>query len=237
MFVFRLSNQAFQDTASHEAAGQKVQTYTEISTTLSKISASAGSAVASTLADVILRQAQSKQRVDDAFNALEGVWEQVFDIFVTEVASVIDRSLEDALVTLKSQGEDLARGLRGESIGAQLKRRSTGDPLGSEEDGRAETVKDRSSRDHKRRRLSEWSSPPSPQQKEPSNSARSLEDILYDMRSTIDQQTHSLQFLTKENSEASPLRVLLIRCLFVSIPVEEHASGPSQHVVVVDQFI
>ncbi|KAJ7774648.1 hypothetical protein DFH07DRAFT_106910 [Mycena maculata] len=211
----RLSNQVVQETAAHEREGQKLQTYTEISTALSKISASAATAVAPTLADIMLKHEQCKHRAEESFRALGGVWEQVFDVFVTEVVHVIDAGLQSAITTLKKEGEHAAKDIVANLAGS-LKHGAAGDtvvpydrkrgrtrgPAEKEnEDSRSGRATSRD-RDHKRRRFSSHSSSPDSRNRRPAKHGDSgIEDILTQMKMKIDQQAHSLQILTKENSE------------------------------------
>ncbi|KAJ7685179.1 hypothetical protein DFH06DRAFT_1157713 [Mycena polygramma] len=211
----RLSNQVIQNTAAQEREGQKLQTYTEISTALSKISASAATSVAPTLADIMLRHEQCKHRVEESFKALGGVWEQVFDVFVTEVAHVIDSGLQNAITTLRKESEHVVKEIAENAAGSP-KHNATADSLlpydrkrsrirGPAEKENEESRSGRGAsrdRDHKRRRFASRSPSPEPHDR---RSARhggdsSIEDILTQMKMKIDQQAHSLQILTKENS-------------------------------------
>ncbi|KAF7363425.1 C3H1-type domain-containing protein [Mycena sanguinolenta] len=211
----RLSNQVVQDTAAQEREGQKLQTYTEISSALSKISASAATSVAPTLADIMLKHEQSKHRVEESFKALGGVWEQVFDVFVTEVAHVIDSGLQNAITVLKKEtnaaikeiAECAAGPLKnntGESmIPYDRKRARTRGPTEKEnEESRPGRGASRD-RDHKRRRFASRSSSPDPHDRRGSkhNGDASIEDILTQMKMKIDQQAASLHSLQKENNE------------------------------------
>ncbi|KAJ7109354.1 hypothetical protein C8R44DRAFT_802299 [Mycena epipterygia] len=204
----RLSNQVVQESAAHEREGQRLQTYTEISSALSKISASAATSVAPTLADIMLKHEQCKYRVEESFKALGGVWEQVFDVFVTEVVHVIDARLQDAMTTLKKEGEHAAKEIIANTAGS-LKHSAASDSVvlydkkrartrGPAEKENEETRSGRGAsrdRDHKRRRFASRSSSPDSQdwrtgrQNDPS-----IEDILEKMKMKIDH-------LTKENSE------------------------------------
>ncbi|KAJ7343506.1 hypothetical protein DFH08DRAFT_229085 [Mycena albidolilacea] len=210
----RLSNQVVQDTAVQEREGQKLQTYTEISSALSKISASAATSVAPTLADIMLKHEHSKHRVEESYKALGGVWEQVFDVFVTEVAHVIDSGLQDAITTLKKESKyaikeiaDSAAGSlksSGEIVPFDRKRARTRGPAEKEnEESRSGRGTSRD-RDHKRRRFASRSSSPDAHDRRSSRhggDSSSIEDILTQMKMKIDQQAHSLQALAKENSE------------------------------------
>ncbi|KAJ7172498.1 hypothetical protein C8R46DRAFT_1086170 [Mycena filopes] len=210
----RLSNQVVQETAAHEREGQKLATYTEISTALSKISASAGNSVATTLADIMLKHEQCKHRVEESYKALGGVWEQVFDVFVTEVVQVIDAGLQDAMTTLRKEGEHAVKEIADNAAAALRHGTTQGDPhdrkrartRGPAEKENEESRSGRGAsrdRDHKRRRFASRS--PSPDSHDRRNSRHggdsSIEDILTQMKMKIDQQAHSLQILTKENSD------------------------------------
>ncbi|KAJ7046760.1 hypothetical protein C8F04DRAFT_208914 [Mycena alexandri] len=209
----RLSNQVVQETAAHEREGQKLQTYTEISTALSKISASAANSVAPTLADIMLKHEQCKHRVEESYKALGGVWEQVFDVFVTEVVHAIDGGLQDAITTLRKEGEHAVKEIADNAAGA-LRHSMTGEPYdrkrarirGPAEKENEESRSGRGAsrdRDHKRRRFASRS--PSPDSHDRRNARQggdsSIEDILTQMKMKIDQQAHSLQILSKENSD------------------------------------
>ncbi|KAJ6596870.1 hypothetical protein DFH09DRAFT_1132962 [Mycena vulgaris] len=210
----RLSNQVMQETAAHEREGQKLQTYTDISSALSKISPSAAHSVAPTLADIMLKHEQCKHRAEESFRALGGVWEQVFDVFVTEVAQVIDARLQDAMTTLKAEGEYAAKEIIASAAGP-LKHSAASDSVVSHDRKRARTrgpaekenEESRSGRgasrdrDHKRRRFASRSSSPDDRRSGRHNVDSSIEDILTQMKHKIDQQARSLQMLTKENSD------------------------------------
>ncbi|KAJ7774804.1 hypothetical protein B0H16DRAFT_1508474 [Mycena metata] len=209
----RLSNQVVQETAAHEREGQKLQTYTEISTALSKISPSAANSVAPTLADIMLKHEQCKHRVEESYKALGGVWEQVFDVFVTEVVHSIDGGLQDAITTLRKEGEHAVKEIADSAAGAP-RHSTTGEPYdrkrarirGPAEKENEESRSGRGAsrdRDHKRRRFASRS--PSPDSHDRRNARQSgdssIEDILTQMKMKIDQQAHSLQILSKENSD------------------------------------
>ncbi|KAJ7273692.1 hypothetical protein B0H12DRAFT_1090642 [Mycena haematopus] len=190
----RLSNQVVQDTAAQEREGQKLQTYTEISSTLSKISASAATSVAPTLADIMLKQEQSKHRVEENYKALGGVWEQVFDVFVTEVAHVIDSGLQNAITTLKKETKYAIK----EVPERRARTRGPGEKENEESRSRRGASRDR---DHKRRRLASRSSSPDAHDQRRHGVDASIEDILTQMKMKIDQQAASLHSLQKENNE------------------------------------
>ncbi|KAJ7582735.1 hypothetical protein C8J56DRAFT_1098621 [Mycena floridula] len=200
----KLSNQTFQDNATYETAEQRIKTYTDISSTLQKISASAGAAVGPTLNEMTIKKEQAKKRAQLNYAALEDVWEQIFEIFISEVADAIDRTLETALETMKDEAERLVHRLLGNSgIGSRksLKRPSFD---ASDED----TL--RSEGDRKRRRLAGWSPSPSPTHKSSTATDPTMppiSDYLVQMNAHFEKQSHNLEVLTKENSE---LRTLLL---------------------------
>lgn len=212
----RLSNQVVQDTATHEREEQKLQTYTEISSALSKISTSAAASVAPTLADIMLKHEQCKHRVEESYKALGGVWEQVFDVFVTEVVHVIDAGLQNAITTLKKESEHTIKEIA-ENAAGSLKHSTAGESMVSYDRKRARTrgptekenEESRTGRgasrdrDHKRRRFASRSSSPDSHDRRNARHGgdSSIEDILTQMKIKIDQQALSLQLLTKENSE------------------------------------
>ncbi|KAJ7063283.1 hypothetical protein C8F01DRAFT_1132348 [Mycena amicta] len=166
-----VSNEIVVATAAHEREGEKLRTYTEISSALSRISQAAATSVAPTLADIMLRHEQCKHRVDENFKALGGLWDEVFDVFCNEIARVLDSKLQDALGALENAGK-----------------RAWGEV-------HDERTPERSSHESKRRRISGSSVSPSAGQDE------EVEQILAQMKMKIDEQAYSLQVLTKENTE------------------------------------
>ncbi|KAK7014881.1 C3H1-type domain-containing protein [Favolaschia claudopus] len=210
----RMSNQVVQDSAAQEREGQKLQTYTEISTALSKISASAANSVAPTLADIMLKHEQSKHRVEQSYKALGGVWEQVFDIFVKEIVQVIDCGLQNAITTIQRESDRAVKDVAEAAAGSvqvstagqgplDRKRARTRGPTEKEnEDSRSGRGASRD-RDHKRRRFESRSSSPDTRDRRSSRHGGDfgVEDILTQMKMKIDQQAHSLQILAKENNE------------------------------------
>jgi len=93
----RCSNKVAQDTAAQDREETKLQTYNQISSTLASITTTAASAVTPTLTNIIRNHMQSQLQVEASLKALEELWEEVFDVFVTEIARVIDDKLQDAL--------------------------------------------------------------------------------------------------------------------------------------------
>ncbi|KAF5381007.1 hypothetical protein D9615_003934 [Tricholomella constricta] len=214
----RLSSEVAQDAETQARDDKKLKAYTELSSTLAKVSSTAAAAVMPTLADILLRHAQGKQRAEDNLNALSGVWNQAFELFATEISHVVDAELEGALKKIREQA-----GLMHKSV---LLRTSTPMPtlqrtdvFSSElsatncfkDDSRThlthakenDTERKRDSkREQKRRRFSSVS--PTPEAKVPQSAVKleaGVQEILNQMKTKIDTQAQSLQELAKENNE------------------------------------
>lgn len=140
------------------------------------------------MASIVLKQATSRQSAEESFTNLEVVWEQIFDVLIAEIAKAIDESLVQALDDLRNEAGQFFMAL--EDSKRSMKRRNTAGGWSEEEEHG----------DRKRRRLSRWSPSPSPRS-EPSPKLSFLHNILNEMKSKLDQQTHALQALTKENNE------------------------------------
>ncbi|KAF8228186.1 hypothetical protein L208DRAFT_1404222 [Tricholoma matsutake] len=76
---FSLCHKATQDLEDQAREEKRLKAYTELASTLSKVSASAANLVMPALADILLKHAQCKQRADDNFKSIAKVWEEVFD--------------------------------------------------------------------------------------------------------------------------------------------------------------
>ncbi|KII88546.1 hypothetical protein PLICRDRAFT_41718 [Plicaturopsis crispa FD-325 SS-3] len=101
----KLSSDAVQNTMAYESEAKKMQTYTELSDALSKVSPSAMGAVSASLTDIVARHAQCKEHVDRGFQSLEEVWQEVFGVFVKGVTQTIDTKMESALAAMKVECE------------------------------------------------------------------------------------------------------------------------------------
>jgi hypothetical protein len=188
-----LSNQALQDTSAAALSQKKLDAFTEISATLSQISASAGLAVSPKLKAIAAGNAQTKERSDKTMAALGETWDQVFDLFVTEVGEVIERRLEEAIDSMKTQGELLISRMEASSSSSAMKR-NISEVVWSDDEGRGES--ELLEREHKRRR---------PEQHPLDTESSSIDVILQQMKLKVDQQTRSMQSLAKENSEVCNL--------------------------------
>ncbi|KAJ3998179.1 hypothetical protein F5050DRAFT_1275176 [Lentinula boryana] len=221
--VAMVSSQIIQDTVLLDQEERKLQTFNEISTTLAKISASSAASVAGPIADILLAHAQSKERLDENFRLLGSAWEKVFNSFMVEFSMGLENRLQAALASVKNEAEIALNSIKAGTN--SLKRRSdrismSPDPEQqggrrsrdhrSNEEHNSSYGRGRSStRDYKRRKLAPSSRSYSRDSRRDRGEAESrtsiaqisLDDILNQMKMKIDQQTVSLQHLSKENEE------------------------------------
>jgi hypothetical protein len=225
--VYRLSNDVVQSTAAQEREEKKLHTYSELSSTLSKISPSAADAVAPALAEITSNHFKAKERVERECMLLGHLWEDVFDIFVSGITSVVDSSLRDALDVLKRQGEETAQTLALTAVSASKRKTSSspgenGEPGGtgvsaSLEESQAARSSHRDGRSHdtKRRRLTGPTSGHLHAQEETGATVTSttadsnLQGILRELMLKMESQSQSLATLTEENAQVGSPRNLL----------------------------
>ncbi|KAK1232231.1 hypothetical protein PQX77_004605 [Marasmius sp. AFHP31] len=206
--IVALSNQAVQDTAKHAENERNLHNYSEMSTTLSKISSSAAAAVTTPLADTILEHIRSKERVESNFSALEGEWQNFFGAFTSEINGVIERSVQGAIANIRGEVDSMTLSIREVS---SAKRKQTDDDYGGLRSERHESSRSRRdersrSRERKRRRISQRSCSPSPVRRRdgeilPKAVKASFDDILNEIKGKLDMQGTTLHSLQKENSE------------------------------------
>lgn len=211
------------DTGAQAREEQQLQTYTEISSTLSRYSASAAASVAPTLADVILKQAQSKQRIEENSTAIGTIWTEAFDIFVTEVIRLINARVDATLKTIREEGNQVLEAIitRSDANGRIEREASSFSPSGNSRMGatsmqsascEGNEAPRRSSRgpedlrDHKRRRLTVVSNA----SRSPTESCQSAQRLDREQQSDIEPDMESLirQMKLKINSQAQFLRTL-----------------------------
>lgn len=219
----RLSNQATQDTEIQAREERKVQIYTELSSTLSKISTNGTTSIMPNLADIILKNAERKQRVDDTFKSIAGLWEQAFEIFVKEISHVLNDQLEKAVKEIRRAGDSACSSLVANAAGTLERHRpensrssssvddygerssSRRGPLGKEKEPRLARKEYTAQPEYKRRRYTAPSPSPAETRSlgpQPETEAQqSMQEILSQMKSKLDEQAQSLQKLTKENHE------------------------------------
>lgn len=244
----RLSSQAIHDAEVQAREDKKLKAYTELSSTLAKVSTTAAAAVMPTLADILLRHAQGKQRAEDNLKAISGVWIEAFDTFVTEISHVVDAKVEDALKTIRGEVELIHKPAQLHTSTPMLKRQY-GEVLSSEhmatysaDDSRDPDLYDKdndadakwySKRGQKRRRISSTSpTPESTKQSAVQSTVKSesnIQEILNQMKTKIDEQAQSLQKLTKENNELKASldqRPSIASCIPSSMPTMSQAPVP-----------
>lgn len=186
------------------------------------------------LADIILKNAERKQRVDDNFKSIAGLWEQAFEIFVKEISHVLNDQLEKVVNEIRQAGDSACSSLvanvartserhrpeisRSSSSVDDCRERSGSrrGPPGKAKEPRL-TRKERSAQpEYKRRRYAApGPSPAETRLMDPqpvTEVQQSMQEILSQMKLKIDEQAQSLQKLTKENHEVisgfSPLYLL-----------------------------
>jgi hypothetical protein len=165
---------------------------------------------------------QSTQRVETGLKAIESIWQEIFDTFVTEVVSVIvsiiDTSLEGALTRLKSECEgpasSTASGLSGTKKRPLLDSTLTSlSSIGDIREGGAGTRTrgfedncppcNTEEREPKRRRLISTSSQNSTVQFSEMSAEMNFNvaDMLREMETRIEKQARSIETLTMENHQ------------------------------------
>ncbi|KIM87051.1 hypothetical protein PILCRDRAFT_4280 [Piloderma croceum F 1598] len=245
-----ISNQAVQDTAAYNSEEQKLKNYRELSSTLSEISTSAAKAVAPTLAGVIASRAKCKERVDNGLKTLGYLWEDIFDVFVQSVVGTIDGRLQDALISLKREGENavskvLASGSR--SLKRKVGVSDSLSPYGQGRRGQSDTLKEAThtssedyddseevgdSKSHKRRRLASMSLVSHQDEEEV---RLKIEDVdasvlamLEDMKMKMDRQAKTVETLTQENNKACFLHFMILKTSLSNSPnLAQSGSSPS----------
>ncbi|GLB34976.1 hypothetical protein LshimejAT787_0205410 [Lyophyllum shimeji] len=243
----RLSSQAAQDAEAQAKADKKLKAYTELSSTLAKVSTTASAAVMPALADVLLRHAQGKQRAEDNLKAISAVWVELFETFVAEISHVMDAKLDDALRKIREEAERTHRSAPLHISTPMLKRQRSDvfsehttnrtsndsrDPFLYEKDTDMDP-KPYSKREQKRRRLSSISPARESTTQSGAQTSMTLElniqEILSQMKIKMDEQAQSLQKLTKENNELKASldqRPSIASCISSSTPPTSQAPHP-----------
>lgn len=191
----RSSNKVMQATVTMERESQKLETYTELSSTLAKVSTSAAASVAPALANIVQNHALYEAHVEEELGALSHIWEDVFQAFVKGVGNVLDASLQDAIGTLKKECDRLSAEMQQTRDKDRKKKREEDD--------------DRTERDRKRRRVDLEDGQVLEKSRFSSRSDGRVADMYDDMKSKLDRQAQKLDHLTKENSAVSSRGCLL----------------------------
>ena len=165
---------------------RRVDTLTDLSSTLAQVSTAATSSVAPALIDAVRNHALLKDRVEDDYHVLASLWEDLFDLFVKELWATMDKAVQGGITTLGQEGDRLVGQLR-EKERERRKRR--------EEDT------DTGDRDHKRRRID----PDDTVEKDRTTSAQEGREsaALEQLKSKLEEQVHLLEKLTRENTDVS----------------------------------
>lgn len=185
----RSSNKVMQATVTMERESQKLETYTELSSTLAKVSTSAAASVAPALANIVQNRALYEAHVEEELNALSHIWEDVFQAFVRGVGNAMDVSLQEAISTLKKEGEKVCADVQQIKDRDRKKRREEDD--------------DRTERDRKRRRIELEDGQVLEKSRVSSRPDNRIGDMYVEMKLKLDRQAQKLDQLTKENSEVS----------------------------------
>jgi hypothetical protein len=219
----RLSNYTIQDTVTQYETERKCQEYTELSIEIAKLTPTAASIVTRACDNITEKHANAKKRVEDDFEALKDLWEDVFELFVTGVTKTIGCQLETALATLNSTGREVIKSVSAASptvpkrklSDAYLRRDPIADvtarPIRTESKYVPSCLGEDEFREGKRRRVASISSQRGAAVDDSKNFAanREADIFLQELKERLEMQARSLDFLTQENSQASPSYFIL----------------------------
>jgi len=206
--TYRSLNQVTQGADTQAREDRKIKALTELSSNIGKISKITASAVFPTVAEVLLKQAQGKQRLEDDLKSMAGVWDEIVELLVGELCDTIDSKLEQSLKKMCEQGERLQKRVA-VNASPTSKRRRGGDDLEDEnEDWPPLANRDRDPKqttaislpEQKRRRFDEVCPP---------SRSDNTASILSQMKLKIDEQAQALQTLTQENNEVCVYRGMI----------------------------
>jgi hypothetical protein len=184
----RTSSKIVQDSVSVDRENRRVDTLTDLSSTLAKVSTAATSSVAPALINAVRNHALLKDKVDDDYQLLANIWEDLFDLFVKELWVVVDKAVQDGITTLGQESDRLAGQLH-EKERERRKRREEDTDVGD--------------RDHKRRRIDVDDA--TPFENDHTALAQGGRDMvaLEQLKSKLEEQAHRLGKLTRENTDVS----------------------------------
>ena len=184
----RTSSEIVQESVNVDRENLRVGTLTDLSSTLARVSTAATSSVAPALISAVRNHALLKDKVDNDYQVLANLWEDLFELFVKELWAVVDKAVQDGVTTLGQESDRLAGQLR-EKDRERRKRR--------EEDI------DDGDRDHKRRRIDV----DGVVLLEKDHKALAQEDrdatALEQLKSKLEDQAHRLERLSRENTDVS----------------------------------
>ena len=186
----RTSSKIVQESVNVDRENRRVDTLTDLSSTLAHVSAAATSSVAPALVNAVRNHTLLRDKVDDDYQALANLWEDLFDLFVKELWTLMDKAVQDGINTLGQESDRLTRQLREK----ERERRKRSD----------EDV-DVGDRDHKRRRIDvDGAALFEKGRTTPAQEGRDV-TTLARLESKLEQQAHRLEKLTRENTDVSPL--------------------------------
>ena len=184
----RTSSKIVQDSVDVDRENRRVDTLTDLSSTLARVSTAATSSVAPALITAVRNHALLKDKVDDDFQVLARLWEDLFDLFVKDLWAVMDKAVQDGIANLGQESDKLAGQLREKE--RERRRRRDEDT-------------DTSDRDHKRRRIDVDDAVIFEKDRmtlaQEGREGSSLEQL----KSKLEEQAHQLEKLTRENTGVS----------------------------------
>jgi hypothetical protein len=188
LFGCRTSSKIILNSVNADRENRRVDSLTDLSSTLARVSTAATSSVAPALISSVRNHALLKDKVDDDYQVLANLWEDLFDLFVKELWAVMDKAVQDGVVTLGQESDRLAGQLREKEKDRKKKR---------EEDS------DGGDRDHKRRRVDVGDSVVLEKDRgiftEEGRELAAVEQL----KSKLEEQAHRLEKLTRENTDVS----------------------------------
>ena len=184
----RTSSKIVQESVDIDRENRRVDTLADLSSTLAQVSTAATSSVAPALINAVRNHALLKDKVDDDYQVLANLWEDLFDLFVKELLVVMDKAVQNGVATLGQESDRLA-----------------GQFCEKEKDGRKrrEECTDGDDRDHKRRRIN--AEVAAPFEKDQITPVQESGDAvtLGQLKSKLEEQAHRLEKLARENTDVS----------------------------------
>lgn len=184
----RASSKIVQNSVNVDRENRRVDTLTDLSSTLAQVSTAATSSVAPALIDAVRNHALLKDKVDDDYQVLANLWEDLFDLFVKELWAAMDKAVQDGIDTLGQESDRLAGQLR-EKEKERRKRREEDTEIGD--------------RDHKRRRLDVDDALLFEKNRTTLTQEGREVAVFEQLKSKLEEQAHRLETLTRENTDVS----------------------------------
>ncbi|KAI0054050.1 hypothetical protein FA95DRAFT_1600546 [Auriscalpium vulgare] len=103
--VAKYANRATLTTAAYNKEEEKLQTYTELCGTLSKISPSAAAAVNPALTTVVANHTEYRDKLRDDYKRLGQCWEDIFEHLAHGIVRTVDAHLDHALARLQDEAD------------------------------------------------------------------------------------------------------------------------------------